>query len=135
MSVCTHSMKMLDCEGYFHFIIFLNAHNPWLSKGQHIRTWPELVLFMNEYVICIIKGALSQNHKVYAVDTKKRKVYLASNKKKTDIDQSKMKKDKKGVQKVFLDMDEGDVYDRKSISNKKSKVIGSYNTNSVFKKI
>ena len=55
--------------------------------------------------------------------------------KKTDIDQSKMKKDKKGVQKVFLDMDEGDVYDRKSISNKKSKVIGSYNNNSEFKKI
>ena len=102
------------------------AYETKFSKNVAIKTQKKKIKY--------IPGIIWKN-KVYAVDTKKRKVYLASNKKKTDIDQSKMKKDKKGIQKVFLDMDEGDVYDRKSISNKKSKVIGSYNKNSEFKKI
>jgi superfamily II DNA or RNA helicase len=93
------------------------AYETKFSKDVAIKTKKKKITY--------VPGLIWQG-KVYAVDTKDKKVYLASDKKKKGIDQKALKKDKRGIEKVFLNMDEGDVYNRTSVKDKKSKIIGSY---------
>ena len=100
------------------------AYETKFSKNVAIKTKKKKTTY--------VPGLIWKN-KVYAVDTKKKTVYLASDKKKKGINQSALKKDKRGVQKVFLNMNDQDVYNRTSVKNKKSKVIGSFNKTGDYK--
>jgi superfamily II DNA or RNA helicase len=93
------------------------AYETKFSKDVAIQTKKKKITY--------VPGLIWKN-KVYAVNSKKKKVYLASDKKKKDVNQTALKKNKKGIKKVFLNMDDRNVYNRSSIKNKKSKIIGSF---------